>query len=77
MPIDRSEWLPRAGDRFSFLRDVRGVTVQQLAASSGVSERTIYYLEAGRHMPSVSICQKLEGPLGVSNLASALIKEYR
>jgi transcriptional regulator with XRE-family HTH domain len=75
MPIDRNVWLGRAAERFKTLRRDRGLSVAQIAKDSGISERTIYNLEAAKHMPSVEKCIALGAVLGVENLPARLLED--
>jgi transcriptional regulator with XRE-family HTH domain len=55
------------GERLKQLREKRGFTVMQLAATSGVPYETIYRVERGTHQePRVSVAVKLARALGLS-----------
>ena len=53
------------GQRLRQLRESFGVTRSQLESRSGVSRSYIFYVEKGRHLPSLRTLEKLSGSLGV------------
>lgn len=50
--------------RLRELREVEGLSVQQLAERAGISRMTLWRLEAGRQQPSLEIAGKLAAALG-------------
>jgi transcriptional regulator with XRE-family HTH domain len=60
------------GHRIALLRKRSGMSLRQLAASSGVTAAMISYIERGRSSPSLATLQKLLSALG-SDLGSFFI----
>ncbi|MFM0631069.1 helix-turn-helix domain-containing protein [Paraburkholderia xenovorans] len=54
------------GRRLKHLRTVRGLTITELAGSSGVSAGRISQIERGQSNPSINTLQKLRAVLGVT-----------
>jgi transcriptional regulator with XRE-family HTH domain len=54
------------GRRLKHLRTVRGLTITELASSSGVSAGRISQIERGQSNPSINTLQKLRTVLGVT-----------
>jgi len=52
------------GDRLRSAREVRGLTLDQLSASTGISKAHLSRLESGARQPSVGILVELAGALG-------------
>jgi transcriptional regulator with XRE-family HTH domain len=52
------------GDRLRSAREVRGLTLDQLSASTGISKAHLSRLESGARQPSVGILVELAGVLG-------------
>jgi transcriptional regulator with XRE-family HTH domain len=56
------------GDELRYWRELRGLTVAELAAQVGRDRRTISGAEDGRDMPSEAVIHRLEGVLGTGGL---------
>ena len=69
------DWLPKAAERFSFLRRTSGHSVRSLSNASGVSRQTIADFEAAQRIPTVVTMHKLGAALGVENLPVRLLEE--
>jgi transcriptional regulator with XRE-family HTH domain len=52
------------GDRLRSAREARGLTLDQLSASTGISKAHLSRLESGARQPSVGILVELAGALG-------------
>ena len=52
------------GDRLRAAREARGLTLDQLSASTGVSKAHLSRLESGERQPSVGILVELAAALG-------------
>ncbi|HEX4093201.1 MAG TPA: XRE family transcriptional regulator [Trebonia sp.] len=52
------------GDRLRSAREARGLTLDQLSASTGISKAHLSRLESGARQPSVAILVELAGALG-------------
>jgi XRE family aerobic/anaerobic benzoate catabolism transcriptional regulator len=71
--IDEGDFLLRIGARVRTARAQRGMTRKLLARQSGVSERHLAELEAGRGNVSILLLRQVAAALGV--LASTLVAE--
>lgn len=70
---DDGDFLETIGDRVRRTRALRGMTRKLLARDSGVSERHLAELEAGRGNVSVSLLRQVASALGVS--IASLVEE--
>jgi len=55
---------PRRLSHLARVRVLAGHTQQSLADSAGISKRTVVYLEAGTHRPSLATAFRLANALG-------------
>src|SRR5580765_6863318 len=64
-PKQEAAYLGRLGERVRALRNASGTTRKALASASGVSERYLAQLEAGRGNISVLLLRKVARAMGV------------
>jgi DNA-binding XRE family transcriptional regulator len=56
----------RLGERVSQLRQEQGLTLEQLAAASGVSRSMLSQIERGRANPTLAVTQRIAQTFGIS-----------
>ncbi|MEM6300618.1 MAG: helix-turn-helix transcriptional regulator, partial [Pseudomonadota bacterium] len=54
------------GDRVSQLRQLQAMTLEQLAAASGVSRSMLSQIERGRANPTLAVTQRIAQTFGIS-----------
>lgn len=56
----------RTAARLRTAREIKGLSVAELATAAGVTKTTVYRIEAGTHAPQMSTARALAAALGVT-----------
>ena len=63
--IDASTYLGKFAERLRMLREKKGLSVDQLAKKSGLSDRTLFSWESASYSPNIEQLPALADALGV------------